>query len=133
MSTSAQPPRTRLTERQWQDQVLQLARQYRWSLTYHPLVSQGSAAGWPDLVLAHPGRQRVVFLELKTDTGHIRPEQVDWLEALDAAGLEATLLRPRDLPVLIDILGPANCRAVLPPEIEAWKYFPRRMAMGMRT
>jgi hypothetical protein len=55
------------------------------------------AAGWPDLFLVHPKQQRVLFAELKSDSGHLRDEQVRMLELFATAGQEAYLWYPHDL------------------------------------
>jgi hypothetical protein len=62
-------------------------------------------AGFPELVLAKAGRP-VLFVELKTDRGRVRPEQRLWAEALRAAGAEYHLWRPRDWPEICRVLGP---------------------------
>ena len=36
--------------------------------------------------------------ELKSDTGRLKPEQADWLEALALAGVECHTWRPADYP-----------------------------------
>ena len=51
------------------------------------------AQGWPDLVLV---RERVVFAEVKTDRGRLRPEQEGWLGSLRHAGAEVYVWRPED-------------------------------------
>lgn len=50
-----------------------------------PVAADGK--GFPDLVLV--GRGRVIYAELKSSTGKVRPEQQVWLDALTAAGQEA--------------------------------------------
>lgn len=47
-------------------------------------------AGWPDLVLAHPTRGALV-VELKRKPGRVTPEQRQWLDTLNAAGITATV------------------------------------------
>jgi hypothetical protein len=60
-------------------------------------------AGLPDLVLVKP--PRVVFLELKSDKGRVRPEQQIWLDALEQCDtLTSALVRPDDLSTVIDYL-----------------------------
>jgi hypothetical protein len=83
-----------ITEKEWQAQVLDLARLCGWRHGYHTFDSRRSASGFPDLVLV---RERVVFAELKSETGKLSAAQVAWLEALEAAGAEAYLWRPSDL------------------------------------
>jgi hypothetical protein len=54
------------------------------------------AKGWPDLTLAKPGH-RLIFMELKKEKGVVEPEQVEWLQLLNAAGARAIIVRPSDL------------------------------------
>lgn len=70
-------------EAAFQDEVLGLARLYGWR-AYHTHDSRRSAPGFPDLVLVRP--PRLIFAELKTDTGRVKPEQEAWLEALAEVG-----------------------------------------------
>lgn len=45
----------------------------------------------------------VMFAELKTEAGKVRPEQRDWLDALGRCeGVKASLWRPRDWPEVED-------------------------------
>lgn len=94
-------PRKGPTEAQWQSEVLRLARRFGWR-TYHTRVSFGSAKGFPDLVLIKP--PRLVFAELKSDGGAIKPEQQEWITDLEVSGVEAYLWRPRDIERVVAIL-----------------------------
>jgi hypothetical protein len=57
---------------------------------------QADGAGFPDLVMAKPGR--LLFAELKSARGPISPAQTVWLETLSAAGahVEVYVWRPAD-------------------------------------
>jgi len=85
-----------ISEKAFQAQVLDLARLSGW-LVYHTHDSRRSAPGFPDLVLVRP--PVVLFAELKSEEGRLRPEQRDWLEAMWGCGdVEARLWRPSDWP-----------------------------------
>ncbi|MCQ9367356.1 VRR-NUC domain-containing protein [Brevibacterium sp. 91QC2O2] len=84
------------TEAQFQSQVVAMARSLGW-MSYHTHDSRRSDPGFPDLCLVHPGRARVMWRELKTETGRLRPAQRDWLGALADAGQDAGVWRPSDL------------------------------------
>jgi hypothetical protein len=48
---------------------------------------------------------RVVFLELKSDKGRVRPEQQMWLDALAGCDtIASALIRPDNLETVIDYL-----------------------------
>lgn len=66
-------------------------------LVYHPRFSVGSEPGWPDLALIRRRGGRVLFRELKTDTGRVSPRQSAVLDLMAACGLDAKVWRPRDL------------------------------------
>lgn len=53
------------------------------------------AAGLPDLILVHPGDKwlPVIFAELKTERGRVRPMQQVWLDALDRESLDDGFVR----------------------------------------
>lgn len=77
------------------NQVREIAKLYGW-LMYHTHNSRRSAPGFPDCVFVHP-TGRLIFRELKSSKGRVRPEQKVWLEALCAAGQDAGIWRPEDL------------------------------------
>ncbi len=92
-----------VTERAFQGQVLELAAVFGWR-AFHPHDSRGSQRGFPDLSLVRGGR--LVFAELKSEVGRVRPEQREWLAALAGVGggVEAFLWRPSDLGSIVAVL-----------------------------
>ncbi|WP_425245426.1 VRR-NUC domain-containing protein [Streptomyces sp. NEAU-NA10] len=107
---------TGTNEEQWRHQVRDIATRYGWRLQYHTADSRRSDPGWPDEVFGHLGQRRTLFVEFKTDTGRIRPAQREWLAHLADSGFEVAVWRPRDLPTVLRVLGPARQRAALPPD-----------------
>jgi lipopolysaccharide export system protein LptC len=89
-----------VTEAQFQRQVTDLAELLGWRWA-HNADSRRTQAGQPDLTLI---RDRVVYVELKTDTGRVRPEQESFMAALRAAGAEVYVIRPRDFEFLKAVL-----------------------------
>lgn len=90
-----------MPERQWQGQVVQLAKTCGW-LVYHPWISVRSTAGFPDLLLARP--PRLVMAELKREGRDPTDQQQAWLDALAACGVETHVWRPSDLDTVIETL-----------------------------
>jgi hypothetical protein len=98
-------------ERDWQKYVIDLARTLGWRVAhFRPAQTQtgrwvtpvaADGAGFPDLVLV---RDRVVFAELKTNTGKVAPQQVLWRDAIIAAGGEHHVWRPRDADAVQHVL-----------------------------
>lgn len=78
-------------ERVLQAHVLDLAAALGWTHRYHTHDSRGSQAGFPDLVLCHPGEGRIVFAELKAMRGKMTPQQDMWLWALGKAQSDGTV------------------------------------------
>ena len=79
-----------MTEAAFMGQIIDTARLLGWRC-YHTADSRRSQAGYPDLTLV---RDRIVFLEVKTETGRISTEQADWIAAINAAGGTALVVRP---------------------------------------
>lgn len=72
--------------------------------TYHTLNSKGSEPGWPDLVLAKPGR--FIIAELKSERGVLTRDQRRWLKLLaQCPAPEVTVWRPSDLDSILGMLG----------------------------
>jgi hypothetical protein len=96
------PPVRRLAEKDFQRQVLDLAKLYRWH-AYHPALSKWSERGWPDLAMVRP--PRIVFAELKAECGKVTEHQSRWLALLGACpGVETYLWRPSDLEAIAAVL-----------------------------
>ena len=94
--------------------VIDYARVYGWlvvhfrsSRTKHGWSTAVSAdgAGFPDLVLVHPGRQRVVWVELKREHGKLSNKQRNWRAWLLAAGQEWHMWQPSDWSEIEQVLG----------------------------
>jgi hypothetical protein len=68
------------TERQFQDIVREFAALMGWTHIYHTFDARRSDAGFPDLVLVRD--TQLLFVELKTEKGKVRPEQESWGQAL---------------------------------------------------
>jgi hypothetical protein len=81
-----------ITEAAWQRTVVDLFRLHGWRV-WHDTTAWRSDPGWPDLVCVHP-QHGVRFIELKRESGRLRPAQRDWLRALSAAGQRTYVLRP---------------------------------------
>ncbi len=91
-----------ISERDFQQQVVDLARLHGW-MVYHTHNSRRSEKGFPDLTLVR--RDRLMFVELKTETGEVTPEQHAWLDALEWTGrVDVRVWRPRDWTEIEDSL-----------------------------
>jgi hypothetical protein len=100
-----------ISERDWQRQVTDAAELFGWQWAhFRPArtergwrtpVSGPMGAGFPDLVLVRG--ERLVFAELKSQDGRLRPEQRDVIESLRSAA-ECHVWRPSDLPHVLEIL-----------------------------
>ena len=95
--------RARMTENQFTETVIQLARFHGWMVThFRPARTEtgwrtplSGHKGFPDLVLARRGD--VLIVELKTEKGKVTKEQQRWGENI---GTQYRLWRPHDLDAL---------------------------------
>lgn len=102
-------------EAAFQYQVIDVAHLYGWRVAhFRPAQDshgrwrtavQGDGKGFPDLLLV---RERVIAAELKSDDGTLSVDQMLWLSAFEAAGIETHVWRPADLPNLPAVLGPGR-------------------------
>ncbi len=130
MRIGAAIPLKDLTERDWERQIVNLAKTLGWRC-YHTLRSKGSQPGFPDWTLV---RDRVVFLELKREDGKLSEPQKEWLGALLSANAEAYVARPRDLVTVgkilaarsgVHIAGLVELRASTAAEVAACRPAPK--------
>lgn len=93
-----------MTEQELQVAVIECARLLGWRVAhFRPAETakgwrtavEGDGKGFPDLVLVR-GR-RLIFAELKAETGRLSADQVAWLAALqDTRRVEVAVWLPRD-------------------------------------
>lgn len=83
--------RARTPEKAFMAQVCQLLTLTGW-LWYHTHDSRRSKPGFPDIVAVRG--ERTVFIETKSDTGRLSPEQGQWVKALQEAGQEVYVWTP---------------------------------------
>ena len=69
---------------------------WRW---YHTYDSRRSNGGFPDIVATKPRGEgsRLLFIELKSEKGHLSPDQLVWQDALIHSGATHMVWRPSDL------------------------------------
>jgi hypothetical protein len=96
------------TEKQFQSQVVELATVLGWRV-YHTWNSIHSVRGFPDLVLC---RERLIFVELKSDSGKLSSHQESWIESLKIAQSEVYVWRPKDFNEVVKILRKIRCQQV---------------------
>ena len=87
-----------VTESQFQGAVIEMAEMLNW-MAYHVYDSRRSVPGFPDIVAVHR-THGVLWLELKTMKGRVRPEQKRWIDALRAVGERAFIVRPDQMEFL---------------------------------
>jgi hypothetical protein len=96
------PPAPECDEKHFMADVIKLAKQNGW-LVYHTHNSRKSQAGFPDLCMVR--FQRLLFVELKTETGKMTAAQHDWFDAINKVpGTACYLWRPSDWPAILEIL-----------------------------
>lgn len=108
-----------LTEAQFLDQIIDLARLYGWRIAHFRAARTkygwatpvaGDGKGFPDTVLVKKGFP-TIFAEIKREKGKLSPEQEEWLEALRGnPGVMACVWRPSDFEAIQDILSAVNLK-----------------------
>ena len=102
-----------LSEDDFQPQVIDLAHIYGFRhMHVRRTIGKGrrwvtgtSCVGWPDLVLWAPRTTRIIFAELKTETGKVSVEQALVLTELATAGGHVHVWRPRDFDAIVACLS----------------------------
>lgn len=86
-----------------QKSIIDLAHLYHWRVAHFPAVQDkrgvwrtavaADGKGFLDLVLV---RDRLVMAEIKGDGDRLKPEQEEWILALERAGVETYVWRSSD-------------------------------------
>lgn len=100
-----------VTHAEWQLQVIDAARLFGWQhLHVRRTVGRGrqwttatNVVGWPDLWLWHP-RRGFAAIELKVRPDKAKPEQLEVLASLEAAGARTLVAYPDDWPAVEALL-----------------------------
>jgi len=82
-----------MTEAELQNAVIDLCKLLNWSY-YHTYNSRRSVPGFPDMCLV---KDRIIFVELKSEKGRLSPAQRQWRDDIQGAGGEWYLVRPTGL------------------------------------
>jgi len=98
----------RLTEREFQDRVVDLARQFDWLVVHHGGNQHRRAyydtTGFPDLLMISP-QGTVLFREVKTDTGKLTALQSRWGARLTDRAADWAVWRPKHWPEIVTTLS----------------------------
>ncbi len=116
-----------ISEAEFMKQIIDLATLHGWLVAHVPdalyrlaglqgkYYMMAGAKGLPDLILAKPGSPKtgwypVVFLECKAARGRVKPEQQQWLDALDQGEalrdyIVARVVRPSDWDSIVALLS----------------------------
>ncbi|HET7486857.1 MAG TPA: VRR-NUC domain-containing protein [Acidimicrobiales bacterium] len=90
------------SERDFQGYVTDLADVGRW-LWFHDHDARRNRAGLPDIIAVRA--PRLVFLELKSMKGALRPAQEEWLDQLGTCtSVEAHVLHPDEADRALEVL-----------------------------
>jgi hypothetical protein len=94
------------SEAEFQKAVITLAKLHRWKVM-HTQPAQIRAGRWitpntgdqgfPDLVMVSTCGRGTIFVELKAPKGVVSNTQWEWINALEDAGQEVHVWRPKDL------------------------------------
>lgn len=111
--------RAELTERAWQDYLVSVARLCGWRVSHfgggwssrgYRTPCRYDGQGFPDLVMVHPRRKIILFVEVKTTKGKLSEEQERWRSDLVESGAEYRLWRPEDEAQAVNELSEGRVR-----------------------
>jgi VRR-NUC domain len=99
-----------MTEAEFQGAVCDTLRLFGWRYCHQrpARTSRGwrtaisGDVGYPDLTCVRG--DRILWLELKAETGRLTQEQANWLAALGTAGGSVHVVRPSDWPMLEELI-----------------------------
>lgn len=98
------PVKPNLTEKQFQNQVIEIAGYHGFKRVHHETFSMGTKPGYPDLTLVNTEYGGVVWLELKGKKGTVSGHQKAWIRDLQLAGQHAYIAFPEDIETVQMIL-----------------------------
>ncbi len=117
-----------MTESDFLNMVLQLAKLRGWrTLHVRPARTatgwrtpvQGDGKGFLDVLALR--RDQVLALELKVGNNQLTHEQRAWLDALQAAGIPAYVVKPDDWPFIESVLEHGPITADMAKEMNNWQ------------
>jgi hypothetical protein len=109
-------PLGRLNEAEFTTWFLGVADTFGWSQRYHTYRSKKSQPGFPDWTLICPKAGAILFVELKGWDTAVKPTQIEWINGLRTAGMNAHLWRPRHSELaLAEMSHPIHELRTLPP------------------
>jgi hypothetical protein len=82
-----------MSEKALMQAILDCARLLGWKCIHH-YDSRRTEPGWPDIVCVRG--DRILAMECKTERGKATKAQLDWLLALNEAGVVSLIVRPDD-------------------------------------
>ena len=91
-----------LSEKEWQGQVIELARWLNYEFIYHTFDSRHSPAGFPDLIILRD--QIMIVAELKSEDGELTAEQYFWLLGFIEITPAVYLWKPSDFDSVKEVL-----------------------------
>lgn len=92
-------------EDDWMRFVIDTATTYGYRY-YHTHDSRRSPFGYPDLCLIHREKRRLIYIELKTETGVLTLDQYEWLDDLrQIRGVEVYVWQPSDRDEVLRVLA----------------------------
>jgi predicted lipoprotein len=86
----------KMKETEWLREIMAYADRRGWDFDHvfeQRHYARRTGKGWPDLTLV---RERVVWIEAKSEKGELRREQREIIAKLKAAGQEVYVYRPHD-------------------------------------
>lgn len=104
----------KLSEAQFQRNVIQVAKLYGWLVDHTPPMRShsgdiytGGLTGKTDLVLFSQRGKGIIFAELKTETGRMSTAQCWFKDVIDMNGGEHYVWRPSDMDAIVERLSRA--------------------------
>ena len=103
-----------MKEQQFLNNIVQLAHLHGWMVAHFrpaktdkgwrtPVSADGK--GFPDLLLIHPQRGKLLVIEVKIPPNHLSEEQKDWIDWFQEAGVSVIIAKPEDWDYIVRTLS----------------------------